>query len=396
MRRSVRVIIFNGDEDYAAPLRSEILRIAGVQIVAEVDDPSLVEQAVAQFPAEVLIANLDPCPDITLPVASRIAGSRPDLAVFVVSESTDGQRILTAIRSGIREFFTKPLDATLLAQSFEKMLSQATSAIELGVLVSVIGSMGGAGSSVIATNLAVELAGLAKDRPVALVDLDFRYGQLGTMLDLQADYTLADLCDTPEQLDESMVKRAMIKHGSGVHLLTRPNSFAQADQITAAHCVSMLSTLQQIYEYVVVDGPSRSDNSASAVLDLADINLLVMQLLVPSVRNVHRMIEALRDSGYNLDRFQLVCNRVGRESAHLCVEHVEATLNLKVSHQIPDDWKSVSSSVNMGMPLAESAPKSRTRLALREMAEHIARPQGAPVDVERARGGLFGRIFSTT
>lgn len=396
MRRSVRVIVFNADEDYSVALRAELLRIPGVQIVAEVDEPALIEQAVSQFPAEVLVAHLDPAPDVCLPIAAKVAGSRPDLAVFVVSESTNGQHILTAMRAGIREFLTKPLDAQLLSDSLEKVLSQASSSVQLGSLISVMGTIGGAGASVLATNLAVELASLAKERPVAVVDLDFRYGQLGTMLDLQADYTIAELCDTPEQLDESMIARVMVKHSSGVHLLARPNSFGQADHITAAHCASVLNTLQQLYEYVVIDGPTRNDSGALSVLDLADVNLLVMQLLVPSVRNVHRMLEALRDNGYNLDRFKLVCNRVGRDSGHLQVEHVEATLNAKVYHQVPDDWKAVSSCVNMGVPLAEGAAKSRTRQAIRELAEKLATPEEAQAAADHGRGGLLGRIFSTT
>jgi pilus assembly protein CpaE len=389
------VIVFNGDEDYSAPLRAELLRIPGVQIVAEVDEPALVEQAVNQFAAEVFIAHLDPAPDICLPVAARVAGSRPDLAVFVVSESTDGQHILTAMRAGIREFLTKPLDTKLLSESMEKVVSQATTSVQLGGLISVMGTIGGAGASVVATNLAAELSALAKQRPVAVVDLDFRYGQLGTMFDLQADYTIADLCDTPEQLDESMIQRVMVKHGTGVHLLARPNSFSQADQITAAHCASVLSTLQQLYEYVVIDGPTRNDVGGLAVLDLADINLLILQLLVPSVRNTHRMLEGLRDNGYNLDRFRLLCNRVGRESAHLCVEHVEATLNMKMFHQVPDDWKAVSAAVNMGVPLIESAPKSRVRQAIRELAERIAEPESADAGADRAKSKGW-RIFSTT
>lgn len=396
MRRSVRVIVFNGDEDYSATLRAELLHIPGVQIVAEVDEPVLVEQAVSQFPAEVLVANLDPAPEICLPIAAHIAVSRPDISVFVISESTNGQHILAAMRAGIREFLTKPLDSKLLADSIEKVLSQAGSAVQVGTLISVMGTIGGAGASMLATNLAVELSSMARERPVALVDLDFKYGQLGTMLDLQADYTIADLCDTPEQLDEGMVARAMVKHSSGVHLLTRPNHFNQTEQITAAHCASVLSTLQQLYEYVIVDGPTRNDPGALTVLDLADVNLLVTQLLVTSVRNVHRMLDALRDNGYNLDRFRLICNRIGRESAHLCIEHVEATLNMKTFHQIPDDWKSVSSAINMGVPLSEGAPKSRTRLAIRELAARFAEPQTVSDNsAGRSTTGLLGRIFST-
>ncbi|GMV98291.1 MAG: AAA family ATPase [Phycisphaerae bacterium] len=394
MRQSARVIVFNADEDYSATIRSDLLSLDGVQIVAELDELGLLDQALGQFPVDLLLVHLDPLPERVLPAVIDIARARPELAILVVSDTTDGQLILRAVRAGIREFISKPIDRAQLSEAVEKIREQNQATVEVGTLVSVLSTAGGTGASTLAVNLAAELNDLpTRKRPVALVDLDFRYGQLATMLDLQADYTITDLCDTPEQLDPAMIDKAMVKHGSGLHLLARPNQFAQADQITAAHYASVLSSLQQVYEYVIVDGPNRYDSGGLAVLDLADVTLLVVQLLVPSVRNAHRMLNELRDNGYNLSRFRLVCNRAGRDSGHLNVEHIEKTLNMKVSHQIPDDWKTVSTAINVGVSLLEHAPKSRVRLAIRELAERIAHPQEEVPD-SPARQGLLGRIFS--
>jgi len=395
MRQSVRVIVYNAQEDQSTAIRAELLRIEGVQIVAEVDEVALVEQAVKQFPAEILLMNLDPMPESVLPIAAAIASTRPEPAVFVLSGAADAQLILTAMRGGIREFLTQPLDRALLVAAIGRVAAACVTSKEIGRLISVFGTIGGVGASVIAANLASELNDLAARRPVALVELDFRYGQLATMLDVQADYTIADLCDTPEQIDIAMIDKAMVKHSSGVHLLARPNHFSQADQITAAHCASVLSSLQQIYEYVVVDGPIRFDTGGSSVLDMADVNLFVMQLLVTSVRNVHRIFSELRASGYNLDRFRLLCNRIGQDSGHLGIEHVEKTLSKKIAYQIPDDWKTVSGAINIGTPLIEMAPKSRVRASIREVAESIARPQAVdPSTGNGNRTGLLGKIFS--
>src|SRR5688500_18011158 len=243
MRQSVRVIVFNADEEYAAAVRSDLLSIPNVQIVAEVGELALMEQAVGQFPAAVLLVNLDPVPEVVLAVAAEIARSNTGLAVLVVSESTDGQHILAAMRAGIREFLTKPIDRALLTQAFEKIVAQTNTSVKLGRLISVIGTIGGSGASSLAVNLATELNDIIKDgseRRVVVVNMDFRYGQLGTMLDLQADYTIADLADTPELLDIAIIDKAMVKHATGVHLLARPNQFTQADHITAAHCASVL------------------------------------------------------------------------------------------------------------------------------------------------------------
>jgi pilus assembly protein CpaE len=394
MKQSIRVIVFNADEDYSATLRSELLSIPGVQIVAEVDEIPLIEQAVAQFPAEVLVVHLDPLPDLVLPTVAVVATGRPNLAVFVISENTDGRLILTVMRAGVREFLTKPISREQLAEAIGKVVANSEATAELGRVISVFGTVGGAGASVLTANLGVELAAIAENRPVAVVDMDFRYGQLGTMLDLQADYTIADLCDTPEQLDAGMIAKAMVKHSSGVHLLARPNQFSQADHITAAHCASVLSSLQHMYEYVVVDGPNRFDPGGLAILDLSQNVLMITQLLVTSVRNTHRMLDELRGGGYNLDRFALVCNRTGRDSAHLEISHVEETLKRKIAHQIPDDWKTVSAAINMGVPIREVNQKSKVRAAIRELAGRLANPQEDDETGEVNQGGLLSKIFN--
>ena len=394
MRQSARVIVFNGDESYSPILRADLLRIPGVQIVAELEELGLLQQAVAQFPAEALVIHLDPVPDVVLPVAAEIARHHPNLAVIVVSESTEGQYVLTALRAGIKELLTTLDEPEAFQAALAKIVEHSEASTELGSLVSVIGTIGGVGASMMSVNLATEIADLENKHPLAVVDLDFRYGQLGTMLDLQADYTIADLADTPEQLDSAIVNKAMVKHSSGVHLLARPNTFAQADQITAAHCASVLGALQQMYEYVVVDGPNRFDSGGSSIIDMSEQTLIMNQLLVTSVRNCYRMLEELREGGYNLDRFRFVCNRIGLESGHLALGHVENTLNRKFDHQIPDDWKTVSGSINVGQPLLECAPKSAVRGAIQAIAKSIAEPGGENEEDADAKAGLLGKIFS--
>ena len=395
MRQSIRVIVYNEDDDFAPTIRSDVLSVEGAQIVAEVDERMLIEQAVQQFPAEILMMHLDPMPEQLLPLAAHIASSHPDLAVFVISETSDAQHILTALRAGIREFLTKPIERDLVVQAIRKVASSSTQNVEMGRLIPIMGTMGGAGASVMAVNLAVEISEMTHKKPVALVDLDFRYGQLATMLDVHADYTIADLCDTPEQLDTAMIDRAMVKHASGIHLLARPNHFGQADMISAADCASVLNALRQMYAYVIVDGPTRFDPGGLAVLDLGDTCLFLIQLVVTSIRSTHRMMNELKSNGYNLDRFRLVCNRYTAEAGHLQIPHVESTLDKKVDYRVPADWRTVSAAVNLGKPLAEHAPKSRVRTAIREIAESIAQPEEAATSESAGRTGLLGRLFQS-
>ena len=394
MSTGMRVIVFNADEAYGPELRASLLAFEGIRIIAEVDDAILLPQAAAQFPADLAIVHLDPNPELALQLAGQVASDKPELAVFTVSESTDGQLILAAMRSGIREFLTKPIDQERLAAALEKVTQARVQAASQGRLIAVLGAAGGVGATAVATNLAVELADLAPGG-VALVDLDFHFGQVATMLDLDINYTIADLCETTEQLEPQVLERALVQHDSGVRVLGRPKAFAQAENISAAHTIGVLSGLLNLHEYVVVDGPTRFDAGAKAVLDVADNILLVMQLLVPCVRNVSRMLDGMRQVGFNLERVKLICNRYGCDPSNLSLDDVRETLNMPVYTTLPDDWAAMCASMNLGEPLATHAPKARVRTALRDLAQRLHQPECETDEQEAGKkGGLLSKIFS--
>ncbi len=395
MGRDLRFLVVNRDEALAGELRALLQKVEGVKVIAELDEPAILAQAVKQFPIEVVFVNLDPAPESILPLVGEIATTQPDLIFFATSSSSDGQLILKAMRTGVREFFPKPIEVKNVREAVEKIASQRADATPQGQLISVMGTSGGVGATVLAVNLAVELAEITKGE-VVLVDLDYRFGQIATLLDVEPNYTLADLCNSPERLEPSVIKRALIKHRSGVQVLSRPNTFVQADTITAASCVGLLSSLLQMSEYVIADGPSRFDPGARSAVDLADHAFLVLQLLVPHVRNGARMLESMRENGQNLGRVKLACNRVGRDAGHLSVDDVAQTLNLSAFASIPDDWPTVSGAINLGEPLASYSPKSKVRLAIQEIAQRLHSREATTDDKDSRRKGLMGRLFATS
>lgn len=394
MAQTVRVILFTSNETARPELRRMLTSLPQVRIVAELDEPSLFSQAVTQFPADLLIADLDPSAAVVLECLRQLRETTPVLPVFALSSVTDGSVVLTAMRAGIKEYLLKPLAVEELEQAIGRTVGAADrGGKQPGKLISIMGSAGGVGCTTIAVNLAVELCDiLGESQKVALVDLDFRFGHVATLLDVHGPHTVADLCSTPEQLDPDMVMKALVQHESGLYVLRRPHTFAQAEMITAAHCASVLSTLQEMCAYVIVDGPTRHDPGGRSVLDAADFSFLVLQLLVTSVRNTDRMVQELLAQGFNPKRIAFLCNRLGRESAHLEVEQVETILNRKLFMTIADDWKAVSSSVNIGNPLKKEFERSRVRQDIRNLAMKIHCPQLA-VTESAQRGGLLGKFL---
>lgn len=393
MAQTVRIILFTANESHAPELRRAITTLPHLRIVAELDEPSLIAQATGQFPCDLVVADLDPNAPMVIEFLRHLQVARPDLPVFALSRQTEGDVVLQAMKAGVKEYLLKPLNVDELEQAVSRILGSQTKTKEPGKLISFMGSAGGVGTTTLSTNLAVELAELVgEDRMVVIVDLDFRFGHVATLLDVHGQHTVADLCATQEDLDPQMIRRALIKHESGVYVLRRPHSFAQAEMITAAHCANVLTSLQEMCEFVVVDGPTRHDPGGLTVLDAADYNFLVLQLLVTSVRNTDRMIQELAVQGFNTERISFLCNRVGRDSAHLEVEQVETILGRKVFAAISDDWKSVSSSINIGQPLKLYNERSRVRQEIMNLARTIHRPESSAVGASK-KGGLLGRLF---
>lgn len=393
MGHDVRFLIFNRQEQCSTELRAALLKTSQVKIVAEVDEPALLEQAVDRFHAEAILVNLDPCPEETLNIIGPLILAKTNTTVFAISESTDGPLILKTMRLGVREFLTKPIDVEVLTKAVQKIESEKSGDDDPGQLITVMGASGGVGATFMATNLAVELANLAKER-VVIVDLDYRFGQVATVLDVEPTYTLSDLCESPDSLEPQVLERALIKHSSGVRVLSRPSSFAEADTMTAASCVGLLTMLTEHNDYVVVDGPNRSDVRAKSVLDIADVNLLLVQLLVPCIRNATRILTVLREGGDGLERTKLIPNRVGRGAVDLSIEDAARTLNLDAYASLPDDWMTVSGAINLGVPLLTHSPKSKVRIAIQEIAERLHGPVSQTDESSTSKKSLIGRIFA--
>lgn len=412
MKQGIRIIVANTDESVAPELRAFLLGIEGVKIVAEVDEPAMLEQAVAQFPAEVLLLHLDPTPDVVMRIAAPVIEANKDrIAAIAMTEDRNADLVVSAMRAGMREFLWKPFNPDQLAEVLRRVGGEllerrsASGSGAAGRVVSLFGTLGGVGTTAMATNLAVELAqgdagqdGVGpRSGPaprVALIDLDLNFGQVATYLDAQPNYTIADLCETVEHIDASLLERAMHKHPTGVHILARPATFAQAEQITAAHCAGVMSALQENYEYLVVDGLKRIDATARTVFQMSDLCILVLQMLVPAVRNADRIMHELRQQGFNMERLRLACNRFGRDAGYLEPSDVEASLSRKIDFYVPDEWKVSSTAVNMGSPILAQAPKSKLRAAYRQIAAAITSGGAGSGDTDdgasdSGRKGLF-------
>jgi pilus assembly protein CpaE len=114
----------------------------------------------------------------------------------------------------------------------------------------------------------------------------------------------------------------------------------------------------------------------STAIQTADVNLIVMQLNVPSAKNAERFVGALRRMGIESSKIRILVNRVVKKGWDIEPAEVERALGLKISWMVPNDFKNAIAAINYGEPVVIRAPRSDMSVSLAQLASTLI-PQAA-------------------
>ena len=364
------VVIVGADRDFAAKLQPLLPNEEyDVQMVDGVGD-------VPAFAADksISVVVLGPSVDETqmLAAADDLLALCPEPSLVAVAPAVDTDLLRKAMRAGLHDMLSAAeqtwsevvaavVDAASdAAERWEEGAAAPTEPTSRGTVVAVMGTKGGVGKSVIATNLAASMAEQGSD--VVLVDLDLHSGDTGIMMSLEPVHTIRDAAAASERLDSSMLAGYLTQHRSGARVLLAPIRPEDSDIVTAARVARVLSLMTDIADVVVVDTPSVWDETTLAAVDASSRILAVTGMDVPSIKNTAVMLGRLEQLGRLNGQVHVVLNRA--DSKVLVEEKdVEKALGRGVSTRIPSD-RAVPRSVNMGVPIVIEAPRSAVAKAL--------------------------------
>lgn len=305
-------------------------------------------------------------------------------------ESLDPAVMRQAIRAGLSDVLTPDAsreevqDALIRARAELPSTVDAVEGSDSGMakVVTVFSTKGGCGKSLVATNLAVMLAQDAGQR-VALLDLDLQSGDLAIMLQLMPALSLYDASKSIDRLDLEALSGYLTPHASGVQLMAAPMEPSVAESVTAEAVSRILELLRAAFDVVVIDSPAFFTDQVLAAFDVSDQIVLVASMDVPSVKNLRLALTTLAQLGHGRDRIRTVLNRAD-SNVGLRTSEVEKSLDTPIDVQIPSS-RDVPLSVNQGVPLAQSKPRSPVVSAIRELLDGLV-----PEPISSGRS-LFGR-----
>lgn len=312
------------------------------------------------------------------------------VALGTVNDVTLYRELLSV---GVEEYLVKPVSPDLIAASLghciEVMNTAPEEETESRVVHSrqilVMGTRGGLGTSMVASNLAW-LSAEEKINTV-LLDMDPFFGTAAMNFDLEPGRGLPDALDNPARVDGLFLERAVIKPRSHLSVLASEAPIGMIPDPQGSAVETLINAMGDNFDCVYVDVPRQFLATHPELLAAATDIVLVTDLSLTSARDCIRLMAQFKNLAPDAV-VHLVANRVGpvNEVVQRDFENsIEADLNLL----LPEDRKGMIAAAQKGKVMLETAPNSKFSVAIRQLFTMVHEEES---DSE-TNGGWFKKLL---
>ena len=318
--------------------------------------------------------------EVSLRFAQQIDLERAEVGVVVVQNS--GTNVDAALAAGVRGILSQDSDgesiraaigrAAASVDRYEQETQISKPSVGRAKVTTVLSPKGGAGKTVLSTNLAVGLASVAP-RGVVIVDLDLQFGDVAYALGLKPRHTMYDVVATTGSFDITTLKVFLTHHSSDLYVMCAPDEPARGEMIGVEAVQQIISLLAADFDHVIVDTPAGLSEHTLATLDLSTDVIFLADMDVPSVHHLNKVIKAFDRLGMKSAERHFVLNRADARVG-LSMMKVANQAGLAVDIQIPAS-KQVPIALNAGSPIILSQPKNPVARKMWELVDRLAGPQ---------------------
>ncbi len=260
----------------------------------------------------------------------------------------------------------------LYSRRASQLLEEGENLTQEARIVTFFNVKGGAGKSVISSNVATMLARFWKKK-VVLLDLNLAFGDQGILLGLTADKHIHKLLDEKGPLKLSQIEKQLTHHSSGLKVLLPPPLPELAETISPDFVEKIIETLKPHYDFIIIDTHNQLTDLELKIFDISSLIMLVMTMELTFIKNTKLLLDLLIRSKIPRDKIKVILNRAFK-SMGLEPAKVEKSLRYAISHFIPSEGNIVIPSVNQGIPfvLSKSSDGTAILAAMRKLCANLS------------------------
>ncbi|MEZ9130302.1 CpaE family protein [Vibrio breoganii] len=304
-------------------------------------------------------------------------------ALLVFGDDSNNHDLKIALRLGASDFIPKDADIGIIATYFTEISNQKEENSELGELIVFCNSKGGAGATTVALNTSIEMAKTTQ-KPILIVDIDFRFGALAEYMGVSPKYWLSELIDKIDELDQVSVQGFVTTYSDKVKILSLGTDLHSPP--TGKQLAHLLFVLRKFYSYIVVDCSRGFDESIEALINQTSKLFVLTQQNLVSISNTKKHITQLvRDFGIKSQDIRVILNRFDKKQT-LGLRDVESLVGDVAVITVPNDYKVVLDSNNLGKPVQSAQKKGPIVSSFRSISSTI-------VPVANENSGWLSKLF---
>ena len=366
----IDTVVIDTENNSRELILNYLAQIEDINVTQEFNDVLTAMNFITESRPNLIIVDISQKTQMALDIIVKISNTLKNSKIIVLSYDMNSETVIKALRAGAREFLVKPLienDFILAVEKLKDLILGNINDTTKCKVITTFSNKGGIGKTAIATNLAVEIANMTKER-VALVDLNMQMGDVTTFLDLNPSFDTAYVINNLERIDEGFLLSTLEKYNnSSLYVLADPPDLEQAEVITSENITTLINVLRNVFSYIIIDTTASFDGKTITALDNSDLVLLITIINLPSVRNCQRCFDLFKRLGYTKDKIKIIVNRY-MENEEIKVEDVEEVLGHPVYFKIPNNYFTIINSINKGLPVCEINPHSNIAKSFRELA----------------------------
>ena len=316
-----------------------------------------------------------------------VTSQYPQLFIIMICADKSSDLLINAMRVGVREVLTAPVTAAALEAAVARAESKVgqRNAQHKAPILAFMSSKGGSGATFLATNIGYQLA--EAGNKVLLIDLNLQFGEaVLTLHDQKASSDIVQVARNLARLDASFLNASVLPITPNYAILAAPEDPSQSQEVKPEHLDAILNLAATQYDFVLMDVGRTLDDLTIKALDRASHIFLVVQTMMPYIRNANRLMTVFRSLGYPQKKIEVLVNRFWKND-EIGLDQLHASLGLNKMHTIPNGYKDVAKAINLGVPLATV---SRSGPVFRAIGEVVDSLQPKPDEV---RGGLLSRLL---
>ncbi len=303
----------------------------------------------------VALVDCDRDPELALDTMERLrAAPLQNLSIVAFASQVEATYLLGAMRAGCNEFLTKPASTEALHDALMRFQSAHLAdsvSKSFGRVICFFGAKGGVGTTTLAVHLANNLVRRHRKRTL-LIDHRHELGHVALYLGLKdGQYHFDELVRNADRLDADLLNGFVVRHSSGIEVLSSPDGCAPEHQSNPEEIQVVLNFLRTQYDYVILDSFMGYKELVPPLLHASDEVILVSTPDVAALRDLARRVEHISLIDNNTSKVRIVINRSTSDDA-VSAEQIEAAVRFPVWIAIPNNYADLLRAINAGEPIA--------------------------------------------